>query len=877
MTDLISIELVPVDKLKATCIINGPKRQRLRGTVRLPWTNEAEWTAVFAAMNGFSGAESGLSGKSLERAIKLGLVDENGDFTTDRLKRIGEVLYRSLIRSAKDRGKFESWLDEIIEIENTARNRCAVVQLHLGNEGSFFHAYPWELLCNDEGQKFFFNTRSVQLTRNIDLSEPYKSIPSSDNLHIILADPRPNIHNYDPLPDLDRPVLEELEKTYGNELQVHKLSGNVGGTLDLLFQFFQSHKNDDKRAYILHIDAHGSYGWLCNKGGCRQLNPPRAEKCGCGYVPSRKRISKGYLAFDDGKGDVTWVEGEDLAVQLVQCPIQLVVLSACKSGQMGGTTPFNSIAGALVQHHIPAVIAIQNTIEATAGKYFTHGLYSEMVSNDELVDCLAEARVKMYTRGNGNEDWYRPVLYINADPSNSRGRLFRDRINFKRNDFLSLVRRLFEQYQPGENRFRMRNFYAPNGLGKTNTLRSAFSTLRKEYLILYMPLKQYLDTSGMMPVFNFPSFQVDLLREIRIRLSERAGVEIVAEEKLPDENQLPAFLIEVTRRAESVGHTVRVLLDDFDILLEQDARRFNDFVLQPLSLYTQVIITSTGPVGLQLKRNLGIPVETSEMPRLPVEAVIEQLPLDHQSIAKEIHESASGFPMIMRVLVAKVKESRVEVLNETPDFYMKLRQELLYEQQRPAGQEMISEDSDIHIVLALLRWFNLNTLKILLPKLFEKDYHDYNEQNYLQLLQGLGGQVEWSNQGGGWRIQAEIKKVTYDYYSMSDGNKIRRIHQVAHETYHQLLWRDPHHYQPELLIEMLYHQLELMKIADIADDHAEFSSKVKKELDKYFQHIDTQICSNIDFQELNNLLKTDVDLRCYLLDTFEYQPSSSVD
>jgi hypothetical protein len=868
MTDLICIELVYINTSQACLILIGPDGQHVSSVFRLPWTNEHAWNAVYTSIESSSGKNTYLTGPSLAQGIKMGLINSTGGLSSDHLKRVGQTLYHALFKSQPVRAIFEQWLNFLALSRGAqADKECIVVQLYISANGSRLHAYPWELLFNGDNQKFLFNTSAAQIVRTIDVFTNPVSIPGSDTLNVLLVDPRPEIAPLPTLPQHDRSVLTELAKVYSNDIHILGLPDGAFTTLEKLESFFSPTHHDAKTAFVLHIDTHGNYGWLCPE--CHHLNPPRKDTCeSCSQKPGEKPKNLGYMAFEDDIGNIVWIDGERLGKFLYNRPIQMVVLSTCKSGLMGGSSAFNSVAGALIQHQIPAVVAFQNSISVDAAKRFVKRLYYGLAYKHPLVDCMAEARVSMSTAGIYDEDWYRPVLYLGTDRKNPRGELFRERTTFKRDDFVSKIKSFFQQCTPGERQFRLLNLFAPDNLGKTNILQEVMTTLHEEYLILYMPIKQFL-SEGHPPIFQFSRFLHSLLDELKIRLVEKTGISIPDYKGSRDVTQLAKHLKALVHQAERAGVTARVLIDDFNLLSSIDREKFVVNVLELLRYDAQVIITSDAPYGNFIKNFLDSPVEVWEMPPISIRAVEEKLPAAQQSWAPEIFATIGSFPALTRQVVDKINSKPGVDLQASSSMDQTILQDLFSQRQEQAFfHEEDPAMRQAKPVLAILRWFNPITIKNLLPKLYPDSFGKYTESDYLELIQILGGQASWRLEGGGWQMQENYQKLTRQYYLLREPRQTRAIHQAAYETYRELIPQTQEKLKPGMLKEMIYHRFELLHLDQASK--AAYVDQLKLELDEYLSQVDPLTRQPNDLQKLYNEIQTDPDIQRALPDNYQY-------
>jgi formylglycine-generating enzyme required for sulfatase activity len=177
--------------------------------------------------------------------------------------------------------------------------------------------------------------------------------------------------------------------------------------------------SNDNAPNIVHFDGHGAFGKLCalcNKfhsnirhNICLHCNNP------LDFEP------QGYLLFDDPKYKFAYISSKEFASCLntanqfrsfkdSQNGIRVVVLSACKSAiSFMGQSIFNGFAQKLIQHDIPAIIAMQYTIREDAAARFSQSFYRALCENIPLTVAV---NIGSQAIGVEGDQWYRPVLYL---------------------------------------------------------------------------------------------------------------------------------------------------------------------------------------------------------------------------------------------------------------------------------------------------------------------------------------------------------------------------------------------------------------------------------------------------------------------------------
>lgn len=403
MSGPIRVILGKVSESEAYLQLKGPDEESVSHTFLLPWLDEIEWQAVFLSLELHEEDTKTWPTKAevLGKARSLGFFDNRP--SKERFKIIGQQLYNSTFHLDESKQQLERLLH--------INDGIPVVEFHIPDEGSILQAYPWELLHN--GNEFLFDGTHAFPVRHVDFDERNTPFQLTEFLRVLYVAPRPDMSSYQSyanLPIFEKLQLEYLSRNYSNNLALESLPSN---SLDTLQKHLIRPENP---FHIVHIDTHGDFGWLCK---CKRLNHSTTSQCvQCGKAKAKENKIQGYLAFETNSKDVEWVSGEELGKRLHQREIQVVVLTACRSGLVGGSSSFNSVAGALVKNRIPAVVAMQNSITVSQAEKFVDFFYWPLIKGMPLTQAVAEVRIAF------NDSWYRPVLYLRTDSNNFRGKLF---------------------------------------------------------------------------------------------------------------------------------------------------------------------------------------------------------------------------------------------------------------------------------------------------------------------------------------------------------------------------------------------------------------------------------------------------------------------
>lgn len=131
------------------------------------------------------------------------------------------------------------------------------------------------------------------------------------------------------------------------------------------------------------------------------------------YGHGRFQNGHGALLFDDQHGCEDWVDAQRVAM-LPHLP-RLFILHACQSAQVDTMDPLAGVATALSQAGVPAVVAMQLTIRATAATdVIVPTLYRKLASGWSIQRAVAAARQALYTAEAAGISWYLPAVYIRS-------------------------------------------------------------------------------------------------------------------------------------------------------------------------------------------------------------------------------------------------------------------------------------------------------------------------------------------------------------------------------------------------------------------------------------------------------------------------------
>ncbi len=125
---------------------------------------------------------------------------------------------------------------------------------------------------------------------------------------------------------------------------------------------------------------------------------------------------EGYLLFQHSDGKEQRIMARTLASVARQSPsLRLMVFGSCFTAKVdheSGKSPYLSVAGALQQAGIPAVIAMRYPVSDPAAARLAAELYAALAAGDPVDAALAEARASLPEE---YLEWLTPVLFLGAE------------------------------------------------------------------------------------------------------------------------------------------------------------------------------------------------------------------------------------------------------------------------------------------------------------------------------------------------------------------------------------------------------------------------------------------------------------------------------
>ncbi|MEO0841743.1 MAG: tetratricopeptide repeat protein [Cyanobacteria bacterium J06643_5] len=366
------------------------------------------------------------SNKEKDWMRDVGIIAQDGkSFDSNYLVNIGQALYRSLFPSGKVENAFKAAL-QLAQIKNTQLHLQLRFEDDLG-QLSRLADYPWELI--HDGQDFLLH-HQVTFSRYIAHYKFPPNLPPVEKLNVLLI----SSAAFDKELGLQKLSKKEQQAIYKG-LETANKAGDIHldeldyPTIDELRKYLTEHQGKDA-PHVIHFDGHGIFAKRCKNKNCsaivKSISATYCSKCNT-ELPE----ACGYLAFEGEDDKPDYVSARELGALLQISDfadgnqkfggIALVVLSACQSAMaLNGESVFNGSAQNLINHRIPAVVAMQYSINVDAATEFAKQFYRSLGQKNSLAVAISQGREAMGVEGN---QWYRPVLYLRWE-DNQGGQLF---------------------------------------------------------------------------------------------------------------------------------------------------------------------------------------------------------------------------------------------------------------------------------------------------------------------------------------------------------------------------------------------------------------------------------------------------------------------
>lgn len=383
---------------------------------------------VLEAILKLIGRRKDLTDEDIEKLRKVGLMTPALQPDQHLLRRIGETLFGAL-----SIGKVELCLETAIKIKEFFEQRTPLdIELRFDNASVDFALFPWELIGKEN--RHLLKAGIARLSRYTVAEQVIKDLVIQLPVHVLVVAPRPR--DVFPLQDSDVQALNSTIQESGQRDMV-VIESLSPATLKELLDALDEGKYD-----VLHFDGHGELGYPSESGGMTTRFTKTETLLETRQSFVRRMIARspllwikrtngelapsiasppgpfptggvGSLAFEDAKGWKHSVSAHVLGEALANSEIKLVVLNACNSAAIQGTSVYNTVAPALISQGIPGVVGMQFPITSESARIFTEKFYGALVQSP-IIDAEAVKRAVSKTRRAlfSSDEWFYPTLYL---------------------------------------------------------------------------------------------------------------------------------------------------------------------------------------------------------------------------------------------------------------------------------------------------------------------------------------------------------------------------------------------------------------------------------------------------------------------------------
>ncbi len=240
---------------------------------------------------------------------------------------------------------------------------------------------PWEYLYDAESRGFLALSGRTPVIRYLELSEGLSTLLVEPPLRVLAVISTPQ--GYRELAEADeewRRLVATLKPLLKKGLiEIERLEHPTAAALETRLR-------TGTPVHVLHFVGHGGFSEL------------RGE---------------GVLVFEDENGKGAPLSGPSLAYLLQDHPsLRLAVLNACNGARSSQENTFAGTAQVLVQHGVPAVIAMQSEVMDETACRFAETFYQALADGLPVDACIGEVRRALAAEH--NPEWGTPVLYLRA-------------------------------------------------------------------------------------------------------------------------------------------------------------------------------------------------------------------------------------------------------------------------------------------------------------------------------------------------------------------------------------------------------------------------------------------------------------------------------
>lgn len=278
------------------------------------------------------------------------------------------------------------------------------LELWISSLDPVFLGMPWELMQDPENPDCLA-LAGVPVSRTIPGANTGKDTREFvEPLRVLMAICRPHGKRDVPYQIVARRLIPIMERL-GAKVELDLLRPP---TEKELWKRIEAAKEAGRPYHVLHFDGHGALALDTDSLGAFNQHQ------------LRDATRKGYVVFEDDKGEAHRVAADDFARRFREAGIPLLVLNACRSAMVDADAPPDSVvATRLLQAGVPAVVAMGYSVYARAAAEFMAVFYDALFAGLRVCEAVARGRERLKINNlrpspKGDmalADWMVPVHY----------------------------------------------------------------------------------------------------------------------------------------------------------------------------------------------------------------------------------------------------------------------------------------------------------------------------------------------------------------------------------------------------------------------------------------------------------------------------------
>jgi hypothetical protein len=303
--------------------------------------------------------------KALRGFIESGLPS----FDPARLKALGQSLFETIL-PGRVRALYNKVVPDVPEVR----------PVELFVEDQELASWPWEYLYDSDRNGYMCQGLMPVSRSTLTLNPLAASDPTEKKLALLVA---VTVPAKDPqtTPEVEVAWIREVFQTWlaNDSIELNVVDGTTPTKLV---------RELDKKTYdILHLYGHGGFDWAQQEG----------------YL---------WVLDEEGKPRKWW--SHEFAPQIQTRGLRLIFVNACESGRIPPeeVNARASLAGAILELGVPAVVSNQYTMPAASAHYLAAMIYNYLVLGYSLADAVRGGRLAVFFDTNRRFlDWGIPALY----------------------------------------------------------------------------------------------------------------------------------------------------------------------------------------------------------------------------------------------------------------------------------------------------------------------------------------------------------------------------------------------------------------------------------------------------------------------------------